>query len=143
MYRLVFSDRNVILVTDEQGDKIKQAQKNTNPPVYVDINKGQYRLDKIARIEHVITEPPTKQITSGRKVHDKPIHGKIFSLYQVELKKEQPRPWEEFRAKAYDYLYTQDPDWCDDRKGTCVCKNKPSMPPSVDRVKEVMDFMRS
>lgn len=145
MYKIQFSDRSVLIVSTEQGDKIKTAQMQKNPPTYVEIDKGQYKLDKVSKIEYLPEDPQPKQmLVSGvRRAHEKSIHGHIFQLFQKELQRPEPRKWEEFRAAAYDYLYSQDSEWCDDRKGTCACKDKPAMPPTTERVKEVMDFMRS
>lgn len=137
MYKITFSDRSVLLVTTEQGDKIKEAQLQSNPPVYVDINNGQYKLDKINKLEYTADEPkPVKLIHTGPVTHEKSIHEAIYILYKKELQKpqQQRRRWSEFYPKAYEYLYSQSSRWCDYKRGTCVCEHKRA----VERVKELM-----
>lgn len=145
-YRIVFSDRTQLTVDDDQGHKLMELQAQVKKPDYVNIQDSQYRLSSITKVIKVPNEPrPAQLITSGKVGHEKSIHQKILELFKIELKKENPRQWEEFRAKAYDYLYTQSDKWCDDRKGTCVCsdKKKPVMPPSTGDVKAIMEYMRS
>lgn len=137
MYKLVFSDRTVLMVSTQQGDKLKEAQMQTNPPVYVDINNGQYKLDKINKIEYIADDPPpVKQITQGRVTHEKSVHEAIYKLYKKELQKppSERREWSVFRDKAYDWLYSQSEDWCDYKKGTCVCEKQKT----VERVQEII-----
>lgn len=144
MYRVVFSDKSSLTVTDEQGMKLMQVQSNVKKPEYVNINDEQYKLSRIDKIVKAMQEPviANKQLQTGKRSHDKSIHREIYYLYKKELEKPESRKWEEFRSAAYDYLYKKDPNWCDDRKGTCVCEDKKE-PLSIERVKEVMDFMRS
>lgn len=141
MYRITFSDRTQVSVDNEQGLKLMEIQASTRKPDYININDSQYRLSTITKVIKVpdnITAT-TRLIESKPISHEKSIHEAILKLYTKELLKENPRKWEEFRAKAYDYLYTQSSKWCDDRKGTCVCKNR------VDnkRVDEIMQIMKS
>lgn len=143
-YKVTFSDRSQLTVDSEQGKKLMQLQSSVTKPQYVNVAGNQYKLASITKVE-VIADPPKTAplLTSGMsRVHDKSIHREIYYLYKKELQKPEPRKWEEFRQKAYDYLYTQSSEWCDDRKGTCVC-DKPKIPPTTERVKEVMEFMRS
>ena len=143
-YRVVFSDRTQVSVTQEQGEKLMQLQSAVTKPAYVNIAGSQYKLSSITKVIHTPDQLKTlPMISSGMvKRHEKSIHREIYYLFMKELQKPEPRKWEEFRATAYDYLYTQSDQWCDDRKGTCVCKDK-AVPVSVEKVKEVMDFMRS
>lgn len=142
MYRIHFSDRTQVTVEDEQGRKLMEIQASTKKPDYVNIADSQYRLSTIVKVVKVASEPTTvPQLMSGlTKAHDKSIHREIYYLYKKELQKPEPREWEEFRAAAYDYLYSQDKEWCDDRKHTCVCKDKPK-PVTTERVSEVMKMM--
>lgn len=149
-YRVVFSDRTQVSVDQEQGKKLIELQASVTKPNYVMIAGSSYKLSSISKIVLVPDEIKTlPMIDSGiAKRHDKSIHGKILQLYTKELQREKPRKWEEFRAKAYDYLYSQSEDWCDDRKGTCVCglnerEDSKQEPISTEQVKQVMDFMRS
>jgi len=143
-YRITFSDRSQVTVDNEQGLKLMELQASVKKPEYVNIDGSQYKLSTITKIVKTGGTPATlPMISSGMvKRHDKSIHREIYYLFMKELQKPEPRKWEEFRATAYDYLYTQSDQWCDDRKGTCVCKDK-KIPASTERVKEVMDFMRS
>jgi len=143
-YRITFSDRSQVTVDNEQGLKLMELQASVKKPEYVNIAENQYKMSTITKVMKVSETPATlPMISSGMvKRHEKSIHREIYYLYKKELTKPEPRAWEEFRAKAYDYLYSQDSEWCDDRKGTCVCKDK-AVPVSTERVKEVMDFMRS
>ena len=143
-YRITFSDRSQVTVDNEQGLKLMELQASVKKPEYVNIAENQYKMSTITKVMKVSETPATlPMISSGMvKRHDKSIHREIYYLFMKELQKPEPRKWEEFRATAYDYLYTQSDQWCDDRKGTCVCKDKaPQL--SVEKVKEVMDFMRS
>jgi len=143
-YRITFSDRSQVTVDNEQGLKLMELQASVKKPEYVNIAENQYKMSTITKVMKVSETPATlPMISSGMvKRHEKSIHREIYYLYKKELTKPEPRVWEEFRAAAYDYLYTQSDQWCDDRKGTCVCKDK-KIPASTERVKEVMDFMRS
>ncbi len=143
-YRITFSDRSQVTVDNEQGLKLMELQASVKKPEYVNIAENQYKMSTITKVMKVSETPATlPMISSGMvKRHEKSIHREIYYLYKKELTKPEPRVWEEFRAAAYDYLYTQSDQWCDDRKGTCVCKDK-TVPVSVEKVKEVMDFMRS
>ena len=143
-YIITFSDRSQVTVDNEQGLKLMELQASVKKPEYVNIAENQYKMSTITKVMKVSETPATlPMISSGMvKRHDKSIHREIYYLFKKELQKPEPRKWEEFRAKAYDYLYTQSDQWCDDRKGTCVCKDK-AVPVSVEKVKEVMDFMRS
>jgi hypothetical protein len=143
-YRITFSDRSQVTVDNEQGLKLMELQASVKKPEYVNIAENQYKMSTITKVMKVSETPATlPMISSGMvKRHEKSIHREIYYLYKKELTKPEPRVWEEFRAAAYDYLYSQDSEWCDDRKGTCVCKDK-AVPVSVEKVKEVMDFMRS
>lgn len=143
-YRITFSDRSQVTVDNEQGLKLMELQASVKKPEYVNIAENQYKMSTITKVMKVGETPATlPMISSGMvKRHDKSIHREIYYLFMKELQKPEPRKWEEFRATAYDYLYTQSDQWCDDRKGTCVCKDK-AAPVSVEKVKEVMDFMRS
>ena len=143
-YRITFSDRSQVTVDNEQGLKLMELQASVKKPEYVNIAENQYKMSTITKVMKVSETPATlPMISSGMvKRHEKSIHREIYYLYKKELTKPEPRVWEEFRAAAYDYLYTQSDQWCDDRKGTCVCKDK-AVPVSVEKVKEVMDFMRS
>ncbi len=134
MYRVYFNDKTVLEVDTEQGDKLKAAQTLPKPPVYVDINKNQYKLSKVDKIQYVPDTPqPSRAIAAGHRCRgERSIHRDIYYLYKKELAKGNPRKWEEFRAKAYDYLYTQRSEWCDNKKGTCFCKQT-----SVDKVMSV------
>lgn len=141
MYRISFTDKTTLSVSNEQGEKIKAAQMLTTRPNYVNIDNNQYKLDKITKIEYVpeVEAVPRVMIDSGRKTnHEKSIHKAIYTMFQKELQKPDRRGWQEFRDKAYDYLYSQSPDWCDDRKGTCVCKGQVS----EKRVEQVMEMMK-
>lgn len=144
-YRVVLSDRTQITVTNEQGVNLMQIQASVKKPDYVNIADSQYRLSSITKVIKVADDPkPLPMLQMGNTSHEKSIHREIYYLFKKELQKEEPRKWEEFRQKAYDYLYTKSDKWCDDRKGTCVCeKAKPQMPVSTEQVKEVMKFMRS
>ena len=135
MYKVSFTDRSVILCTTEQGDKIKEAQMQAKPPVYVDIDQNQYKLAGISKIEYLPEEKMVKALPERRGCHgEKSIHREIYYLYKKELAtKQNPRKWEEFRSKAYDYLYTQKDEWCDGKKGTCFCTKDTH----VERVIEV------
>lgn len=143
-YIITFSDRSQVTVDNEQGLKLMELQASVKKPEYVNIAENQYKMSTITKVMKVSETPATlPMISSGMvKRHEKSIHREIYYLYKKELTKPEPRVWEEFRAAAYDYLYTQSDQWCDDRKGTCVCKDK-AVPVSVEKVKEVMDFMRS
>ena len=143
-YIITFSDRSQVTVDNEQGLKLMELQASVKKPEYVNIAENQYKMSTITKVMKVSETPATlPMISSGMvKRHEKSIHREIYYLYKKELTKPEPRVWEEFRAAAYDYLYTQSDQWCDDRKGTCVCKDK-TVPVSVEKVKEVMDFMRS
>lgn len=143
-YRITFSDRSQVTVDNEQGLKLMELQASVKKPEYVNIAENQYKMSTITKVMKVSETPATlPMISSGMvKRHEKSIHREIYYLFMKELQKPEPRKWEEFRATAYDYLYSQDSEWCDDRKGTCVCKDK-TVPVSVEKVKEVMDFMRS
>lgn len=142
-YRITFSDRSQVTVDNEQGLKLMELQASVKKPEYVNIAENQYKMSTITKVMKVSETPATlPMISSGMvKRHEKSIHREIYYLFMKELQKPEPRKWEEFRATAYDYLYSQDSEWCDDRKGTCVCKDK-TVPVSVEKVKEVMDFMR-
>mgnify|MGYP003453228060 FL=1 len=143
-YRITFSDRSQVTVDNEQGLKLMELQASVKKPEYVNIAENQYKMSTITKVMKVSETPATLQMISSGMVkrHEKSIHREIYYLFMKELQKPEPRKWEEFRQKAYDYLYTQSDRWCDDRKGTCVCKDK-TVPVSVEKVKEVMDFMRS
>jgi len=143
-YRITFSDRSQVTVDNEQGLKLMELQASVKKPEYVNIAENQYKMSTITKVMKVSETPATlPMISSGMvKRHEKSIHREIYYLFKKELQKPEPRKWEEFRATAYDYLYTKSDQWCDDRKGTCVCKDK-AVPVSVEKVKEVMDFMRS
>lgn len=137
MYKLTFSDKSVLHVTTEQGDKIKEMQLQKRPPTYVEINNNQYRLERINKLEYEADEPkPVKQLEAGNVRHEKSIHEAIFYLFKKELKKlpSERRTWAEFYPKAYEYLYTQSKSWCDYKKGTCVCEKKKT----VKRVQEII-----
>lgn len=141
MYKISFTDRTMLSVTNEQGEKIKAAQTMVKRPNYVNIGENQYKLVSISKIEYVPEVVATQKvmIDSGKRTnHEKSIHKAIYTMFQKELQKPAHRGWDEFREKAYNYLYTQSPDWCDDRKGTCVCKGRVS----DRRVEQVMEMMR-
>ena len=152
-YRVHFSDRTQVTIDDEQGKKLMSVQASVKKPDYVNIADNQYRLSTVVKVVKVASEPSlAPQLQSGKsKAHDKSIHREIYYLFKKELTKPNPRKWEEFRQAAYDYLYSQDSEWCDDRKGTCVCEKqattlnaqKDNVPVSTERVKEVMDMMRA
>lgn len=143
-YRITFSDRTQVTVDDEQGQKLMQLQASVKKPEYVNIAGSQYKLSTITKVVKIVDMPKTLPLVSSGMVkrHDKSIHREIYYLFMKELQKPEHRKWEEFRATAYDYLYKQSSEWCDDRKGTCVCKDKAVLV-STERVKEIMDFMRS
>ena len=138
MYSVHFTDRSFIKVEDIQAEAIKQAQNLTNKPEYIEIGKNQYKLASIAKIEW-IKEPiyQEKLIESGSRCHgEKSIHLVIYEAYKKRLREGKRIPWEEFRAKTYDYIYEQKPNkvWCDNRKDTCACEQTRM----VERVKEII-----
>lgn len=155
-YRIVFSDRTQLTVDDDQGHKLMETQASTRKPDYVNIQDSQYRLSSITKVIKVPNEPkPAQLITSGKVGHEKSIHAQIVSDWSKELEKPAHRNWEDFRQAGYEYYYSDayskkvlngaTPEWCDDRKGTCVCSDKkePAMPPSTGDKKAIMEYMRS
>ena len=146
-YRVVFSDRTQVSVTQEQGEKLMQLQSAVTKPAYVNIAGSQYKLSSITKVIHTPDQLKTlPMIDSGMvKRCEGSIHREIYRLYMKELQREEPRTWQEFKTKAYNYLYEKKQDWCDYTKDGCICKDKKEVPVpvSTERVKEVMDFMRS
>lgn len=146
-YRVVFSDRTQVSVTQEQGQKLMQLQSAVTKPAYVNIAGSQYKLSSITKVIHTPDQLKTlPMIDSGMvKRCEGSIHREIYRLYMKELQREEPRKWDEFKTKAYNYLYEKKQDWCDYTKDGCICKDKKEVPVpvSTERVKEVMDFMRS
>ena len=146
-YRVVFSDRTQVAVTQEQGEKLMQLQSAVTKPSYVNIAGSQYKLSSITKVIHTPDQLKTlPMIDSGMvKRCEGSIHREIYRLYMKELQREEPRTWQEFKTKAYNYLYEKKKDWCDYTKDGCICKDKKEVPVpvSTERVKEVMDFMRS
>ena len=147
-YRVVFTDKTQVSVDQEQGKKLIELQASVTKPAYVMIKDSSYKLSTISKIISVPDDIKTlPMIDSGMvKRCEGSIHREIYRLYMKELKRDQPRTWEEFKAKAYDYLYGKKQDWCDYTKGGCICKDRKKevpVPVSTERVKEVMDFMRS
>lgn len=146
-YRVVFSDRTQVSVTQEQGQKLMQLQSAVTKPAYVNIAGSQYKLSSITKVIHTPDQLKTlPMIDSGMvKRCEGSIHREIYRLYMKELQREEPRTWQEFKTKAYNYLYEKKQDWCDYTKDGCICKDKKEVPVpvSTERVKEVMDFMRS
>lgn len=146
-YRVVFSDRTQVSVTQEQGEKLMQLQSAVTKPAYVNIAGSQYKLSSITKVIHTPDQLKTlPMIDSGMvKRCEGSIHREIYRLYMKELQREEPRKWDEFKTKAYNYLYEKKQDWCDYTKDGCICKDKKEVPVpvSTERVKEVMDFMRS
>lgn len=146
-YRVVFSDRTQVSVTQEQGEKLMQLQSAVTKPAYVNIAGSQYKLSSITKVIHTPDQLKTlPMIDSGMvKRCEGSIHREIYRLYMKELQREEPRKWDEFKPKAYNYLYEKKQDWCDYTKDGCICKDKKEVPVpvSTERVKEVMDFMRS
>lgn len=146
-YRVVFSDRTQVSVTQEQGEKLMQLQSAVTKPAYVNIAGSQYKLSSITKVIHTPDQLKTlPMIDSGMvKRCEGSIHREIYRLYMKELQREEPRTWQEFKTKAYNYLYEKKQDWCDYTKDGCICKGKKEVPVpvSTERVKEVMDFMRS
>lgn len=139
-YSVAFNDRTTVTITDEQATKLMALQASVKKPDYVSINDEQYKLSKIDKITKVRAEPTTQNmLPAGSKRHDKSIHKTIYQLYMKELQKPSRRGWEEFRQTAYDYLYSKDPNWCDNRKGTCVCGKQITQ----EQVTRVMEIMRS
>lgn len=132
MYKISFTDRTVILVDTPTGDNIKAMQMESPTPNYFEVGKDVYKLDKVSKIEwqpdnnyKELPEPP-------RCRGEKSIHMIIYENYR---KLEKKPKWEEYRKKAYDYIYEQKPDgkFCDHRKGTCFCKRS-----AVERVQEII-----
>lgn len=146
-YRVVFSDRTQVSVTQEQGEKLMQLQSAVTKPAYVNIAGSQYKLSSITKVIHTPDQLKTlPMIDSGMvKRCEGSIHREIYRLYMKELQREEPRTWQEFKTKAYNYLYEKKQDWCDYTKDGCICKDKKEVPVpvSTERVKEAMDFMRS
>lgn len=147
-YRVVFSDRTQVSVNQHQGEEIIKIQSRvTGKPDYVNLSGSQYKLSTITKVILVPDEIKTlPMIDSGMvKRCEGSIHREIYRLYMKELQREEPRTWQEFKPKAYSYLYEKKKDWCDYTKDGCICKDKKEVPVpvSTERVKEVMDFMRS
>ena len=146
-YRVVFSDRTQVSVTQEQGEKLMQLQSAVTKPAYVNIAGSQYKLSSITKVIHTPDQLKTlPMIDSGMvKRCEGSIHREIYRMYMKERQREEPRKWDEFKPKAYNYLYEKKKDWCDYTKDGCICKDKKEVPVpvSTERVKEVMDFMRS
>lgn len=142
-YRVVFSDRTQVAVTQEQGEKLMQLQSAVTKPAYVNIAGSQYKLSSITKVIHTPDQLKTlPMIDSGMvKRCEGSIHREIYRLYMKELQREEPRKWDEFKPKAYNYLYEKKKDWCDYTKAGCICKDKKEI--TTADVKEVMDLMRS
>ena len=51
-YRVVFSDRTQVSVTQEQGEKLMQLQSAVTKPAYVNIAGSQYKLSSITKVIH-------------------------------------------------------------------------------------------
>jgi len=141
-YRVVFTDKTQVSVGQEQGKKLIELQASVTKPAYVMIKDSSYKLSTISKIISVPDDIKTlPMIDSGMvKRCEGSIHREIYRLYMKELKRDQPRTWEEFKAKAYDYLYGKKQDWCDYTKGGCICKDRKEevpVPVSTERVKEV------
>lgn len=146
-YRVVFTDKTQVSVDQEQGQKLIQLQASVTKPAYVVIKDSSYKLSTISKIISVPDDIKTlPMIDSGMvKRCEGSIHREIYRLFMKEIQREKPRTWQEFKPKAYNYLYEKKKDWCDYTKGGCICNGKKEVPVpvSTERVKEVMDFMRS
>lgn len=133
MYKVSFTDRTVILVDTPTGDNIKAMQMESPAPNYFEVGKDVYKLDKVSKIEWQPDQSQAKELPQGPRCHgQKSIHMIIYENYR----KMTPKPkWEEYRKKAYDYIYEQRPDakFCDNRKGTCYCERS-----AVERVQEII-----
>jgi len=152
-YRVVFSDRTQVSVTQEQGQKLMQLQSAVTKPAYVNIAGSQYKLSSITKVIHTPDQLKTlPMIDSGMvKGCKNSIHSKIVELYAKELQKEQSRGWAVFKPAAYVYLHSDEysqkhlngkkAEWCDYTTVGCICKDKKEI--TTADVKEVMDFMRS
>ena len=131
------TDRSVIIVTTEQGDKVKEMQMQQKPPVYFDIDNNQYKLAGVSKVEYLPEEPMEKLLPEPPRCHgQKSIHLVIYEAYKKRLREGKHLKWEEFRKKTYNYIYEQKPNevWCDNRKGTCVCEEN-------SQIKNVMKIM--
>ena len=152
-YRVVFSDRTQVSVTQEQGQKLMQLQSAVTKPAYVNIAGSQYKLSSITKVIHTPDQLKTlPMIDSGMvKGCNNAIHGEIQKRFLKELQREKPRKWAVFKPAAYAYLHSDKyfenerggvrTEWCDYTTVGCICKDKKEI--TTADVKEVMDFMRS
>lgn len=156
-YRVVFTDKTQVSVDQEQGKKLIELQASVTKPAYVMIKDSSYKLSTISKIISVPDDIKTlPMIDSGMvKRCDNPIHAEIQKRFLKELQREKPRKWAVFKPAAYAYLHSDKyfdnecggvrEEWCDYTTVGCICNGKKEVPVpvSTERVKEVMDFMRS
>lgn len=153
-YRVVFSDRTQVSVTQEQGEKLMQLQSAVTKPAYVNIAGSQYKLSSITKVIHTPDQLKTlPMIDSGMvKRCEGSIHREIKRRFGIERKtKEKPRKWDVFKPAAYAYLHSDKyfdnerggvrTEWCDYTTVGCICKDKKEI--TTADVKEVMKIMRS
>lgn len=127
MYKLSFKDKTVLLVSTELGESIKQEREKVNPKKHFEVDKNQYDLSEVKKIEFVADESTAPKLPSGPRCRaEKSIHKEIYYLYKKALAEGSKRPYREFRDKVYTFLYTKKDKWCDYKKGTCFCEGNES-----------------
>lgn len=124
-YAVILSDGTSIVVTQEQGEKLKQLKLDESPTLPVDVNGNVYELSRIKMVrkanETISDQHPDY---SNRCVGKKSIQAEIM----FEIYRDNPKTWREkvgdkrLREDIRKRLWTESDDWCDSVAGTCVCK---------------------
>lgn len=128
-YEITVIGGEILTVTDEQGEKLKELRLGNIPQTRpVDIDGVVLELSRIKMIKKVYDRKPEPVATlqPGKRCRgQKSIHFQIMKIIKAKYPTEWPKYFrdKEYKEKLRLWLHEKHgDDWCDTKASTCVCE---------------------